>query len=65
MRVPVRRSVWAICAASVWPPKGLPGMSQAPSTNWPPRATAWVVASETLTPNSERVRAFPLSMHST
>jgi hypothetical protein len=29
MVTPVMRSVWAICAASVWPSKGLPGRLRA------------------------------------
>jgi hypothetical protein len=49
----------------VWPSYGFPGRARAPRTNWPPGATALVVAIETFTPNSERAWALPLPMHST
>jgi hypothetical protein len=34
------------------PVRGLPGSAQMPTTNCPPGALAFVVASETFTPNS-------------
>ena len=44
---------------------GIAGRVCMPRTSCPPGACPLVVATETLTPNSKRVLALPLPMHST